>query len=30
MTVVVDVKMNDVVLSINLHLDFEELIEYYN
>ena len=30
MTVVVDVKMDDVVLSINLHLDFEELIEYYN
>ena len=30
MTVVVDVKMNDVVLSINLQLDFEELIEYYN
>ena len=30
MTVVVDVKMNDVVFSINLHLDFEELIEYYN
>ena len=30
MTVVVDVKMNEVVLSINLHLDFEELIEYYN
>ena len=30
MTVVVDVKMDDVVLSINLYLDFEELIEYYN
>ena len=30
MTVVVDVKMDDVVVSINLHLDFEELIEYYN
>ena len=25
-----DVKMDDVVLSVNLHLNLEELIEYYH